>query len=328
MATEQQQSAGTNPTPDAVKTGLEIAVVSPGDRTEELTQPMTAVGIDHSVNPENLTEHDIVICDTPDRDMLRAVVECRVAGTPVLFRARGDPFWGIDEWLTSRVKKGVLFRMLRAVDGCIAIAPHQGTKFARKCQVPVEIVTLSESTSRWPDTSHEGETLRIITLTNAVYPEKVNPLAEIAPIVETELSGNDVWRIGSWSTGHEQRLRKVADEHEHIEFGLGLDAWSELEAANLMIHHSRLDALPNAVLEGMSSRLPVLTNSHVAFRQSAAPTEIARSNGDLRAQLMRYRDPRERQATGDAGHRFINDRHDPERVGQELRDAIRRVVGV
>lgn len=320
------QPAAEPETATASAVGLEPAIISPGDRTDRLTDPLDAVDATYTVNPADPTTYDAVICDTPDRQMLRSVARCRVAGTPVLFRMRGDPFWGIDEWLDSRVKKTVLFRMLRAVDGCVAIAPHQATKYARKTGVPTDIVTLPKAAGQWPNTVHTCSDLRILTLTNAVYRDKIEPLVEIAGVVEEVLDGDDRWRIGSWSEGHDNYLRDQLAAYEHVEFELRLDAHAELEWANLMLHHSRLDVLPNAVLEGMASRLPVLTNDHVAFSQSAAPLQVTRTDDGLSLCLKRYRDPANRREAGERGHQYVAERHDPARVGQELLAAIERLV--
>lgn len=311
----------------AASLGFEPAIVSPGDRTDRLTDPLDALDATYHVNPDDAPAHDVVICDTPDRQMLKAVAECRLAGTPVLFRMRGDPFWGIDEWLDSRVKKTVLFRMLRQVDGCLAIAPHQAQKYARKTGVETDLVTLPKAVTEWPDSVHRSTDLNILTLTNAVYPDKIEPLAEIAPVVDDVLGDNDVWRIGSWSEGHDDWLREQLAPYENIEFELRLDAHEELQRANLMLHHSRLDVLPNAVLEGLASRIPVITNDHVAFTQSGAPVDVTRTDAQLRATLQRYRDPATRREAGERGHRYVREQHAPERVGVELASAVERLVG-
>ncbi|QLD84627.1 glycosyltransferase [Natronomonas halophila] len=303
-----------------------VAIVSPGDRTDRLTVPLAAAGIDYSVNPVDPTTFDVVICDTPDREMLRTVVECRLDGTPVLFRQRGDPFWGIGEWIDSRVKKAVLFRMLRAVDGCLAIAPHQASKYSRKTGVQSDIVTLPKDVAEWPDSDHTDEELRIISLTNATYPDKYRPLLELAPAVD-EVLESGTWRIGSWCDKHGEEIRGVLGSYDNIEYGIQLDAEAELEWANVMIHHSGLDVLPNAILEGMAARLPVLTNPHVAFSQSPAPTVI--SSGDRVPELLaQLRDPEGRQVVGDRGHDYVARAHDPEAVGHELVRAVTRLTDI
>jgi glycosyltransferase involved in cell wall biosynthesis len=310
----------------ATTLGFEPAIISPGDRTDRLTDPLDALDASYHVNPDDPRAYDVVICDTPDRQMLKAVAQCRLDGTPVLFRQRGDPFWGIDEWLDSRVKKSILFRMLREVDGCLAIAPHQSQKYARKTGVQTDLVTLPKSVSNWPDSVHRSTDLNILTLTNCVYPDKIEPLAEIAPVVDDVLD-EGVWRIGSWSEGHHEWLREQLAPYDSIEFELRLDAAAELQRANLMLHHSRLDVLPNAVLEGLASRLPVITNDHVAFSQSAAPIDVTRTDAQLRATLEQYRDPAARREAGERGHRYVRERHAPQRVGVELASAVERLVG-
>jgi hypothetical protein len=323
MSLQRSDPAATLDTP-APASAPHIAIVSPGDRTDRLTGPLAALGAEYAVNPDDVTAFDVVVCDTPDREMLKAVARCRLTGTPVLFRQRGDPFWGIDEWIDSRVKQAVLFRMLRAVDGCLAIAPHQATKYSRKTGVSADIVTLPKAAGEWPDTDHTDRELRLLSLTNATYPDKYRPLLELAPIVN-DLLDDGVWRIGSWCDKHGAEIREALAPYENIEYGIKLDAHEELARANVLVHHSRLDVLPNAILEGMAARLPVVTNTHVAFTQSAAPTVTAPQDraADVLAGL---RDPADRQAIGDRGHEYVAREHAPERVGGELIRAINRLV--
>jgi hypothetical protein len=304
----------------------EIGFVSAGDRTSELADPLSAVGADYTVNPQDVTEFDVVVCDTPDREMLKAVARCRLDGTPVVFRQRGDPFWGIDEWLDSRVKKAVLFQMLRSVDGCLAIAPHQASKYARKTGVSTDLTTLPKDVSQWPDASHSGRELQLVTLTNATYPEKYRPLLEIAPIVDDVLESG-TWRIGSWCDKNGDEIRGALEQYDNIEYGIGLDAATETARANVMLHFSRLDALSNAILEGMASRLPVVTNDFVAFTQLSAPTVTAADKETLRTVLESLRDPAQRQALGDRGHAYIEREHNPTLVGCEMLRALDRLIG-
>lgn len=304
-----------------------LALVSPGDRTDRMTQGLEAVGAEFRVNPADPTTADVVICDTPDRAMLKTIARCRLAGTPVLFRMRGDPFFGLSEWLDSRLKRQVVYRMLRAVDGCLAIAPHQATKYARKTGVPTEIVSLPKQPTDWPDTTHQGEELQLLTLTNAVYQTKTEPLVEIAQAVDCELRDGETWRIGSWSEGHSDYLRDVFGPYEHIEYETQLDAHAELDRATAMLHFSRMDVLPNAILEGMASRLPVVTNDFVAFDQSVAPLLVSRHEQDLQRWLAMLRDDSTRQLWGHRGVNYVRSHHAPERIGARFLCAIDRLLG-
>lgn len=302
-----------------------IAILSPGKRSDRLTIPLDAIDATYTVNPPTPTSHDVILCDTPDRTMFKATIKARLTDTPILFRQRGDPFWGIDEWVDSRIKQRLLYRMLKGVDGCIAMAPHQAVKYARKTQVPTDIVTLSKRTSEWPDTTHTDRELRAITLTNAVYRDKIQPLIDIAPTVNKMLD-TGTWRIGSWSDGYSDYIRDELTPYENITYGLELDAHAELERANIMLHHSNLDVVPNAVLEGLSARLPVLTNPHIAFRQSPAPLIITSTSQELRRTLGRLRDPNRRQTLGDRGHQHVDTMHDPAKIGRDIITAINQLV--
>jgi hypothetical protein len=327
MSLEQRGDTTSTPLPSHYSPPApDIGIVSAGDRTSELTEPLSAVDASYTVNPDNPAQFDVVVCDTPDREMLKAVVACRLNRTPVIFRQRGDPFAGIDEWLDSRVKKAVLFQMLRSVDGCLAIAPHQASKYARKTGVPTDLGTLPKDVTAWPDANHSGRELRLVTLTNATYPAKYRPLLEIAPVVDDVLESG-TWRIGSWCDKHGGEIRGALAEYENIEYGIGLDAPTETARANVMLHFSGFEALGNAILEGMASRLPVITNDHVAFTQLPAPTITAPDTETLRTLLESLRDADQRQALGDRGHGYVEREHNPIEVGHEMLRALDRLVG-
>lgn len=305
-----------------------VGIISPGGRTDKITDGLATTTIDYAVNPDRLAGYDAIICDTPDREMFATVARKPLHRTPVIFRMRGDPFWGLDQWIDSRAKRWVALQMLGLVDGCIAIAPHQAKKYQQKTGVPTRLAKLPIEPDEWPTTEHTDEKLRIITLTNAVYPNKIEPVIGIIPTVDQVLSQvGGHWQIGSWSTGHHDRLADAAGDYEHVSFDLKLDAKAELERANVMIHFSNFDVLPNAILEGMASRVPVITNDHQAFTDSAAPLTICRKPEDLPRALHWLTKPDERAAVADEGLEYVQQNHTPERIGQQYVNALRHFLG-
>jgi len=303
-----------------------VDIVSPGDRVDKLTAPLDTTPLSVHVNPDRLAG-DVVVCDTPDRQMLATVIKCRLRGTPVIFRMRGNPWWGIEHWFNSRLKARVMDWMLHSVTGCIALAPHHAELFARRTGIKTEMVRLPKVASEWPTVTHRDSELRCVTLTNAVYPEKVDPLVARAPDIAAVLDETGGrWRIGSWSEGHHGKLQALADEYRCIEFGLRLDAAEELADANCLLHFSHLDALSNAALEGLASGVPVVTNNHVAYRHSDAPLAVTHSAEELRQQLRAYTDPAARGRAGVRGREYVARHHSPEQIGRELHAALERLV--
>lgn len=305
-----------------------IAIISPGGRVEEITKPLDTTSVAHDVNPGSLLGYDVILCDTPDRAMLRALAVGKALRTPVVFRMRGDPFWGMDEWIDSRVKLWVLENVvLPNVDGCIAITDHHARMYEDRTGVPSTHVPLSIRPDRWPETRHIDPEIRAVTLTNAVYPDKIQPTIDAVTAVDSALeeTGGE-WRIGSWSDGYSDRLRAATAGCDNVTFCGPLDAQQSLEWANCMIHYSGMDAFPNAVMEGMASEVPVITNDYTPFRETDAPIEVTASHAELRETLHRLRDPAERHRVSDRQTQYVQRHHSRERVGLSFLDALATLV--
>lgn len=302
----------------------EIAIISPGDRVAKITNPLDTTPVEYDVNPGSLWGYDALLCDTPDRTMLKTLAIGKAIRTPVMFRMRGDPFWGLEEWVDSRLKRWVAQElMLGSIDGCIAITPRHAATFRDRTGAPTTRAALSVDTDAWPETEHSDEELRIVTLTNAVYLPKIAPTIEAIEAVESVLTDvGGEWRIGSWSDGYSDRLRDATTECDHVNFCGSLDATESLDWANCMIHYSNMDVLPNAILEGMASECAVVTNDFVEFRHSAAPLVVTASHSELRSQLRRLVDPTERTQQSDRGEEYVRTNHSREAIGEEFLEAL------
>lgn len=305
-----------------------IAIISPGDRVDKMTDPIDAIGdVSYTVNPGNISDYDAVICDTPDRQMFKTVVKRPIHNTPVIFRMRGDPFWGIDEWMDSRVKARLSTLMLSYVDACVGIAPHQIEKYERKTGVETYQVSLPKRVENWPEMRHDATDLRLVSLTNATYPEKVDPLIERMATVDALIDRHGgYWQIGSWADGYSDKLQEAADQYEHVQFAGNLDAYDALDGANALLHFSELDVLPNAVLEGFASGLPVITNDHEPFK-GRQPNIVVERRSQLRVALADLSNSDKRQSYGEAGIEYVQEHHHPRVIGEQLRGAIDEIVG-
>jgi len=299
-----------------------VAILSQSDRTDRITNPLTYSKIPFDVDSANPYEHDILIVETPDREMFKEVLKRPLHDTQVLFRMRGDPYWGIDEWIGNGIKRQLALRMLKYVDGCVALAPHQAEKYVTKTGNPTHIVPLSIDTREWPSTNHTDEELRILSLTNCMYPRKVDPIIDAAPVVEDVLADvGGYWRIGGKGR-HEDKLRKALKGYTHVEFGGYVDAKEELRDANLMLHLSQFDSFANAIMEGSASTLPVITTDYVAFTDHNLPVETISDHDDLRRKLLDYRHPVARQGRGHDNEAHIAEYYNHQRVGRAWQRAI------
>jgi len=296
---------------------ISVAVIEQSGRSENLINPLRATEMDVAVDPADPYERDIVVLDTPDRQLAKEVLKKPLHDAVLVFRMRGDPFFGIDEWIDSRLKSWLARNVvIPGVDGCITITPAHARLFERKTGIHTAVSQLPAYPDRWPDTTHSDDELRILTLTNAVYWPKIEPLIEAAATVDDVLA--DVgghWRICG-DGNYEDKLGAAVEPYDNVSFLGYQDAESELDWANVMMHLSRLDGWPNAILEGMSTRLPVITNDHHAFVDRDRPNVVVESDAELRARLREYTDPERRQERGDSGARYVREKHNDATVGR------------
>lgn len=300
-----------------------IGIMSQSDRTDKITNPLATTKLNYTVDPSDPYEHDILIAETPDRDMFRRVLSKPLhRDTTLLFRMRGDPYWGIHHWMDNRVKQKIALQMLRYVDGCVAIAPHQAEKYAQKTGNATHIVPLSIDADEWPDTNHTDEELRIVSLTNCWYPAKFKALIEGAPAVERALDRHG----GQWIIGgkgrHAERLQEEMAKYEHIDFRGYVNATETLDWANLMLHLSYFDSFANAILEGMAASLPVITTDHVAFTDQNLPVHATDGLTNLDSVLADYTDADHRQTIGDRNQAHVREFYNHERVGSAWNTAL------
>jgi len=306
---------------------ISVAVIEQSERSDNLINPLLATKMDVAVDPPDPYSRDIVVLDTPDRELAYEVLKKPLHDAQIVFRMRGDPFFGIDEWIDSRLKCWLANNVvIPGVDACVTITPHHADLFQKKTGIYSGVAELPAYPDEWPDTTHEGSELRIATLTNAVYRPKIEPLIRYMPAVEAVLKDvGGYWRICG-DGNYADRLDAAVQGYDHIHYPGYVDAYEELDRANLMLHLSNLDGWPNAALEGMSSHLPVITNDHHAFTDKARPNEVIDSQTTLRSKLYKYMDPEVRQERGSLGEAYVRAQHNDERVGRAYVQYFRQLL--
>lgn len=305
-----------------------VAILSQSERTWQINAALATTDIDYAIDPTDPYQYDIIVIETPDRRMFKEVLKRPLHDTTVLFRMRGDPYWGIHHWYDGplpvrKAKQYLALKQLDWVDGCLAIAPHQARKYMHHTGNPTRQVTLSRDVDNWPTASHASEKLRILSLTNCMYPQKTRPIIEYAPAVESVLQDSGgYWHIGGKGRYADELAEGLAD-YDHIQFEGYVDAKERLADANLMLHLSYFDSFAGAILEGMASTLPVITTDHPAFTENDLPVEtIDGSANQLKTLLRRYTDPGRRQPIGDRNESHIAERYSHERLGERWRHVL------
>ena len=298
---------------------LRVAVTHPSGRVDKITAPMRAAGLDVTVAPEAPRDHDVIFMDTPGKAM--AVSALRRDPTPVVWRIRGNVWRASQYWTLGHLKSEVSDRVLfPALDGAIPCDQYLETEFQnRSGNTSTHAIGLPIRPAEWPTVTHTDRDLRLLTLTNADYRGKVDPIVQRVGLVDdllAETGGH--WLIGG-DGRFEDALAAATADAAHVTYGGYLDAAAELAAANVLFHPSTFDIqLPNAVLEGMASHLPVVTTPFPPF-DAHRRLRTPRSDGELVELLRGLTDPERRREEADRNVAHAREHHDPEQLGHQYR---------
>jgi len=299
-----------NPKNRATKATPSIAILYPGNRVEKMLRPLEHSSLDVAVEPNDAYDRDFVIADNADRDLGKEVLKKPLTNAELIYRMRGDVYHELDLWDMFGPKQWIAENVVLAnLDGVIAVSQRLGERFEYHNPKPtIGHAGLVKEPKNWPTVTHTAHELRAVTLTNANYEKKVQPLIDKMGAVESVLEETGgYWHICG-DGRHTDELETHATNYDHITFEGYVDAKDELAQANIMLHFSLLDGQPNSVLEGMASRLPVITNDFSAFRQFGGPITIAQSH-DLAKWLKRYQDPDTRAHAGVENEQYIRQKH-------------------
>lgn len=305
-----------------------VALLSQSDRTWQTTVALDRTEIEYAVDPADPWAFDVLVIETPDKKMLRHVAAGKFKDTKVLFRMRGDPYWGIGHWYdhpfppVRKAKQYMALKQLEWVDGCVAIAEHQAAKYRANAGRPTQLVQLSRDVSEWPDTVHTDHEIRALTLTNCMYPNKIGPIIEhISTVNDVLAETGGQWVIGGKGR-YADRISDAVEGHEHVSFPGYVDAKARMKEANIMLHLSDFDSFAGAILEGCASRLPVVTTTHPAFTNADLPVDVFDTKQQLTTLLQRYADPEIRAHVGTQNEAHVADRFNHDVLGQRWADVL------
>jgi hypothetical protein len=309
-------------------TDINVAIIHPGNRVEKMYYPLKESTASVTLDPEDRSGYDILLVDNADRDLGKEVLRRPFEDGKLVYRMRGDVFHELKLWDMPRYKKAIATRfVLPNVGGCIAVTDWMAEKFQQRTGVsPVGAAGLPKRVDDWPAVDHVWDDLRLVTLTNANYLQKIQAIMDWAPHVDPVLDETGGWWAvcgGGQYAGH---LREALVEYDHIKMLGYVDAGTQLAKSNAMLHLSYLDGQPNSILEGMASGLPVLTNDFRAFRRFDGPVQVCTSAGELTDRLRDMTDPGERQRLGDGGRRYIGEHHTRAAIGAQYVEYFERLL--
>lgn len=281
----------------------------PESRECTVTDPLESVGVEVT---HELGNSDVILCGRRRATLLKH-------RKPVYYRIRGD-LWTERE--TTRRTKLLDAISWRLFDGVIAPGPHLAKIVEHHTPFDlIPVVPLPVDPTAWPTTSHTGREVRLLTLTNADYMEKVEPLTARMQAIERWCEEhNGEWCIAG-DGKHMTKLARAASNYAHVRYIGYVDPETWLDRANVLLHFSEMDtAAPNAILEGMASDLPVVTNDFCAFE--SVPTLSTATEWELRTMLDKLSDSSYRNERAQIQREYIRKHHLPKVVGEQLRGVL------
>lgn len=300
---------------------MRVALHFQSNRISTVRGPLEAVGVETVELGEHTGGYDVIICDSPG--LLSDHIGSR---RPVVLRLRGN-MWA--ERGHSALANPVMWakdRLLASIcDGVATPDERLDTFLRRRTSVETSgVVGLPVTPAEWPTVEHSASALRCVTLTNFDYAEKIAPLYDWADVVERRLGSGERWRVCGDGELADDFAQHVSD-YRHVDYCGFQDAAAELADANLLLHPSDMDIqMPNAILEGVASNLPVVTNDFQPFVENRAVSAV--STTQLPGLLSDFRDAdRRRQVAAGAGA-FVADAHAPARIGNKYRSFLETVV--
>jgi glycosyltransferase involved in cell wall biosynthesis len=287
-------------------------------------------------------ERPVVVADRFQPFRLVVLALCRLAGRPYLARTRGSA-WG--EFRDRRATAGWLSRtvgtavheavrdvILRRADGILAVSYFNRAQLVAELGLdPARIDVVHEpcDVGAFDDAPRGAfrEALDLpadagvlLAVTNFDYREKARGIEYFLPAIESVLREYPDWRLIVAGEGpHRRRTERVVRRrcdpavHDRVSF---LGYYTPIETAfadaDVLVHPSFRDALPNVVLEAQICRTPVVTNPEGSARGESLP-DAYRSD-----QLAVDRD-----AFADRLRVFVSDPHFRARVGVRNRAVAR-----
>lgn len=312
-------TARQSPGVDTQPTSPTVAMLNPSGRAEKIAEPLRTVGVRVSISPTDPWDHDFVFMDIPGFRMAKTIADAP-SDANVLYRIRGNVWRAFRHGGLGRVKRWTMSNVIfPRLDGAIAADPYlEYLWHDRTGHTRTDVVGLPITAEEWPSATHTGHELRLATLTNCNYPGKVDPICNVAPIVDKWLEAHG----GQWIIGgegeYEGVLAAAVEELSHVHFGGYLDAKDTLAQANVMLHPSEFDIqLPNAILEGMASKLPVVTTAFQPFNEHDRLLSVGTAVG-LQQTLDRLQSPEVRAEEGEKNRRYVAEHHTPEHIGEQF----------
>ena len=261
-----------------------------------------------------------------------------LAGIPYVVSLRGGDVPGFrpyDFWLYHKIAVPWLHLIWRGAAG--VVANSQGLyDMARAFDARVEIAIIPNGVDveEFGSPAREWSPARLLSVGRVVY-QKGYDVAVRALSGLTEMPWE--WKIVG-DGPYLQPLKHIVEEaglESRVRF-LGWETTDEVKkqyaAANLFLHPSRHEGMPNAVLEAMASELPVIAtriagNEELVVDQQTGLLAPVDDVQGLRASLKQLLDgPKEREAMGRAARKRVSESFGWRRVAEQYQTILNKAV--
>jgi len=278
-------------------------------RVETVQKPLETVG--HTIT--SIQAADVLITDSLRKNPLLRVQ----TDIPIYYRPRSDVLKLYRRYKLGYLRgRGNALVALRFVDGVIAPDPLVAAKLRQVSAAPVRTIPLPKDVRDYPIEADATPLTQLLTLTNFDYRRKIDPLVSWCdPVNEWCEENNAIWCVAGDGEYTGRFCSQIA-EYDNILYVGYVDPLDWLAESSVLLHPSELDIqYPNAILEGMASGLPVITNDYAPFTEGRTAT--AYSNDDLKQLLTHYHDH-----VDETGREYVAQKHSPETIGETYSQVI------
>ncbi len=334
-----------------------VAIITGERGLREIVRPLAAVGVDCAVlDWEELRKSGrgytrflpeiwklvranpdaVVFTDMSSVFLGLILLVANMHGNPVYLRLRGDPFaetrdqlrfhWQQREWpqfLRSLVSWLLDRPLFAAVDRFVPVSDWIVQRLG--IQQRASIVRIPVDIESFPPREHEASgTLRLLSVTNFNYPQKVAALGRFLDTCGPFLATNGITMTvaGAGIAWETFRARHAG----HAQFpGFVRDVARLYRDHDAFVHFSDLDAFPYVVLEAQAAGLPVIVNPACGMLEQVEENVngfLVKPEDEtvLKPLLLRLRDSAEfRKQLGAQARLSVRERYALATVGEQLR---------
>ncbi len=247
----------------------------------------------------------------------------------IIYRARGD----YTEELYP-IKRALVTAIIKACcDRVVTVSYNLKKNFIRKnifTKEGISCIPIPKSVDKFSkDVRDYNNKFILITITNFDYFGKIKPLFDVAKTVNDWLERIDgLWLIlgaGKYLNNFIKFLKKNRLYRLKC-VGFVNDVHRYLQMADVMIHLSRLEGLPNSVLEGMLAGLPVIVNDYEPLREIDPVIVIKDERELIRLLEELYDNPKSRRKFGHISHKYVKNNFNYNKIGLKFKKFLESII--